>query len=60
MLDERKENKDNNVVSFVQLKGKWKEKLTYKMRDKVESSLRSLFEEYSSGGDEVEVSSQEA
>ena len=34
--------------------------LTYKLRDKVESSLRSLFEEYSSGGDKFEVSSQKA
>ncbi|XP_040870562.1 uncharacterized protein [Glycine max] len=34
--------------------------LTCKLRDKVESSLRSLFEEYSNGGDEFEVSSQEA
>ena len=34
--------------------------LTCKLRDKVESSLRSLFEEYSSDGDEFEVSSHEA
>ncbi|KAG4954636.1 hypothetical protein JHK87_040230 [Glycine soja] len=34
--------------------------LTYKLRDKVESSLRSLLEEYSRGGDEFEVNSQEA
>ena len=34
--------------------------LTCKLRDEVESSLRSLFEEYNSGGDEFEVSSQEA
>ena len=34
--------------------------LTYKLRDKMESSFRSLFEEYSSGGDEFKVSSQEA
>ncbi|KAG5032600.1 hypothetical protein JHK82_016183 [Glycine max] len=34
--------------------------LTCKLKEKVESSLRSLFEEYSSGGGEVEVSSQEA
>ncbi|KAG5054287.1 hypothetical protein JHK85_006797 [Glycine max] len=39
--------------------GEWGE-LTCKLRDKVESSLRSLFEEYSSDGDEFEVSSHEA
>ncbi|KAG5065961.1 hypothetical protein JHK86_009692 [Glycine max] len=37
-----------------------KDELTCKLRDKVESNLRSLFEEYSNGGDEFEVSSQEA
>ncbi|KAG5034651.1 hypothetical protein JHK87_009561 [Glycine soja] len=36
------------------------DELTCKLRDKVKSSLRSLFEEYSNGGDEFEVSSQEA
>jgi len=36
------------------------DELTCKLRDKVESNLRSLFEEYSNGGDEFEVSSQEA
>ncbi|KAG5094633.1 hypothetical protein JHK84_050221 [Glycine max] len=34
--------------------------LTCKLRDKVESSLRSLFEKYNYGGDEFEVSSLEA
>ena len=39
--------------------GEWGE-LTCKLRDKVESSLRSLFEKYNYGGDEFEVSSLEA